>query len=137
MKSIFTSFPILFLAACLLLASADLAAQPCSIEQSVFSGVADVNATTIIGQTFTACGNGVITEIEVSVRDSVGQTLTFELFNADDRTMALDSQLVHVGDSGAVSVLLHEPFPVVDGQQYAFSFKGITVTDLRIFLTLI
>lgn len=68
-----------------------------------------------------------MTEITVSLRDSVGKVLTLELFNVADRLSALDTQLVYFSGAGEVSILLHRPFPVLDGEQYAFSFKGAAI----------
>ncbi len=116
----FFTFTLLFL-------SAGLLAQPCFLNQPTINSFADLNATQSVGQTFTACGDGVVTEITVSLRDSVGKVLTLELFNAADRLSALDTQLVYFGGAGEVSILLHRPFSVLDGEQYAFSFKGAAV----------
>ncbi len=105
-------------------------AQPCYISQSLGDGTAPISFTEAVGQSFIACGDGVVTQVVLNLTDLETTELTFNM-SAGENTLTREyTQQLDVQEDGEVVVLLDTPFPVTDGETYAFSLVGVSGEDV-------
>ena len=115
-----------WLTAILLFLGTALFAQPCYISQPEASAFANISATTAVGQSFTACGDGVVTEVTLNIIDLEASAFTFQMSTGSSTLTPEYTQQIEVNEDGEFVVLLDTPFPLTDGEVYAFSVVGVS-----------
>lgn len=116
----------LWLTVSLLLAGTTLFAQPCYISQPTSNAFANVSTATAAGQSFTACGDGVVTQVSMNITGLATTEFTFQMSSGANTLTPKYSQQLDVRENGQIVVLLDTPFPVTDGEVYAFSLIGVS-----------
>jgi hypothetical protein len=108
-----------------------LTAQACYIEQRQENAFAIVNDGVAAGQNFIACETGMITEIGVRFA-TVGENtnkLQLQMATGSNTLSPEYTQEFQVKEAGDLLIQLLTPFPVEEGQQYAFTIFGADNPD--------
>lgn len=108
-----------------ILGIAPVFAQPCAIDQPEGNAFLNISDATAVGQTFTACGTGYVTAIEVDFYIQTVNTLTLQM-SAGTNTLSPEyTQEFEANSTGKVLIQLTTPFAVQDLQSYTFTVVGL------------
>lgn len=100
-------------------------AQPCAIDQPEGNAFLNISDATAVGQTFTACGTGFVTAIEVNFYTQVVNTLTLQMSSGLNTLTPEYTQEFEANSTGKVLIQLTTPFAVQDLQSYTFTVVGL------------
>lgn len=108
-----------------LLGISPIFAQPCAIDQPEGNAFLNISDATAVGQTFTACGTGYVTAIEVNFYIQTVNTLTLQMSAGNNTLSPQYSQTFEANSTGKTLIQLTTPFAVQDLQTYTFTVVGL------------
>lgn len=100
-------------------------AQPCAIDQPQGNAFLNISDATAVGQTFTACGTGYVTVIEVDFYIQTVNTLTLQMSAGNNTLSPQYSQTFEANSTGKTLIQLTTPFAVQELQTYTFTVVGL------------